>query len=134
MTTGVNLNQYFGPGSHIPWHSDSESLFGPQNQPELIVSVSLGHSVEFQVRRAWYRFPSPIKLDHGDLLVMNGPAQPEYEHRTVSGLQGPRIPMGHTTRCVLSTSRSTCRCNVLCSALVRARFSRAGFPSGGMWG
>ena len=91
VPTGVNLNRYSGSGSHIPWHSDNESLFGPQNQPKLMVSMSLGHSVEFQLRRARCGVPSPIQLDRGDLLVMDGLAQLEYEHRTVSGLQGPRV-------------------------------------------
>ena len=31
MPTGVNLNWYAGPRSCIPWHSDNEPLFGPQN-------------------------------------------------------------------------------------------------------
>ena len=84
MPTGVNLNLYSGSGSYIPWHSDDESLFGPQNQPELMVSMSLGHSVEFQVRRARSGVPSPIQLDHGDLLIRDGLAQSECEHRTVS--------------------------------------------------
>ena len=84
MLTGVNLNRYSRSDPCIPWHKDNESLFGPQNQPELIVSVSLGHSVVFMV-------PSPIRLDHGDILVMDGLAQSEYEDRTVSGLQGPPI-------------------------------------------
>ena len=35
--------------------------------------------------------PSSIMLDHGDLLVMHGPAQSECAHRTVPGLQGPRV-------------------------------------------
>ena len=43
LPTGVNLNRYSGPGSCIRWHSDNEPLFGPPNQPELVVSVSLGH-------------------------------------------------------------------------------------------
>ena len=80
-----------GSRSCIPWHSDDESLFGPPNQPKLIVSMSLGHSVEFQVRRASSDVPSSITLDHGELLVMDGLAQSEYAHRTVSGLQGLRV-------------------------------------------
>ena len=82
----VNLNQYTGPGSHIRWHSDNEPLFGPQNSPELIVSTSLSYSVEFQVRRrAPGEVPSSIRLDHGDVLVMDGLAHSEYEHCTASG-------------------------------------------------
>ena len=75
VPTGVNLNRYSCSGSCIPWHSDTEFLFGPQNQPKLIVSMSLGHSVEFQVRRGRCGVPSPVKLDHGDILVMDGLAQ-----------------------------------------------------------
>ena len=35
--------------------------------------------------------PALITLDHGDLLVMDGPTQSEYVHCTASGLQGPRV-------------------------------------------
>ena len=82
VPTGVNLNRYSGSGSCIPWHSDNESLFAPPNQPKLIVSMGLGHSVVFQVRRAPGDVPSSITLDHGDFLVMDGSAQLEYAHRT----------------------------------------------------
>ena len=87
----MNLNQYAGSGSFIRWHSDNEPLFGPQNSPKLIASLSLGNSVEFKVRRRAPRgVPSSTRLDHGDILVMDGSAQPEYEHCTASELQGPR--------------------------------------------
>ena len=68
LPTGVNLNHYDGPSSCIRWHSDNEPLFGPQNSPKLIVSMSLGNSVEFKVRRGRGSVPSLITLDHGDLL------------------------------------------------------------------
>ena len=106
MPTGVNLNQYAGPGSFIRWHGDNEPLFGPQNFPKLIISLSSGNSVEFMVRRrASGNFPSLITLDHGDLLVMDGLTQSEYEHCTASELQGPRVNLTyrwvaqHTTSC-----------------------------------
>ena len=109
MPTGVNLNQYTGPGSLIRWHSDNEPLFGPQNFPKLIVSFSLGNSVEFKVRRrAPCNVPSSIRLDHGDVLVMDGLAQLEYEHCTASELHGPRVNLTyrwvaqHTASCPLA--------------------------------
>ena len=68
VPTGVNLNHYDGSRSCVRWHSDNESLFGPPNQPKLIVSLSSGHSV---VRRALGDVPSSITLDHGDLLIMD---------------------------------------------------------------
>ena len=102
----MNLNQYAGPGSLIRWHSDNEPLFGPQNSPKLIVSLSLGNPVEFMVRRrAPGEVPTSIRLDHGDILVMDGLAQSEYEHCTASGLQGPRVNLAyrwvaqHTASC-----------------------------------
>ena len=45
----------------------------------------------FQVRRVSGDVPSSTTLDHGDLLVMDGSAQSEYAHRTMPGLQGPRV-------------------------------------------
>ena len=108
MPTGVNLNRYSGSGSCVPWHSDNESFFGPPNLPKLKVSMSLGHSVVFQVRRVPGDVPSPIELDHGDLLVVDGQAQSGYAHRTVRGLQGPRVNLAyrwvaqHTASCPLA--------------------------------
>ena len=127
MPTGVKLNWYSGSGSCTPWHSDNESLFGPRNRPKLIVIMSLGHSMVFQVRRGRYGVPSPIQLVHGDLLVMGGLAQSEYEHRTVSGLQGPRDNLTfrwvtqHIAWCPLASA-------MLCALPSCARFRRAGSP------
>ena len=92
VPTGVNLNRYVGDGSCIPWHCDNERLFGSPCEPKVIVSKSLGHSVLFKLRR---RTPEktlfPIWLDHGDLLVMDGLTQSEFEHSTASELEGPRV-------------------------------------------
>ena len=92
VPTGVNLNRYAGNGSRIPWHCDNELLFGSPFEPKVIVSMSLGHSVLFKLRRrASENTPSQIRLDHGDLLVMDGLTQLEYEHSTASELEGPRV-------------------------------------------
>ena len=88
----MNLNRYAGWGSSIPWHCDNEPLFGDQGDPKVIVSISLGSSVDFRVcRRGRRNAPSSIRLDRGDLLVMDGLAQSEYERSTSSELQGPRV-------------------------------------------
>ena len=91
LPTGVNLNHYDGSRSCVRWHSDNESLFGPRDSPKLIVSLSLGNPVEFKVRRVSDSVTSSITLNHGDVLVMDGSAQSEYEHCTASELQGPRV-------------------------------------------
>ena len=122
VPTVLNLNRNSGPRSFTRWHSDNEPLFGPQNSPKLIVSLSLGNSVELMVRRrAPDNFPSSIRLDHGDVLVMDGLAQSEYEHCTASGLHGPRVNL--TYRWVAENTASCPLAGVVC-----ARFSRARFP------
>ena len=79
-------------------------------------------------RRASRNFPSSIRLDHGDVLVMDGLAQSEYEHCTASELQGPRgnltyrLVAQHTASCPLAGVVGLCAPNVC------ARFGRAKFP------
>ena len=51
VPTGVNLNPYSGDGSCIPWHCDNLRLFGFPFEPKVIVSMSLGHSALFKLRR-----------------------------------------------------------------------------------
>ena len=56
-------------------------------------------------RRAPGEVPSAIRLDHGDVLDMDGLAQSECERCTASGLHGPRVDLTyrwvaqHTASC-----------------------------------
>ena len=126
---GVRFRLCRLPGSRVHWCvCDDQPVFGPQNSLKLAVSMSVGYSVEFQLRRRTPgAAPSSVRLDHGDILVMDGLAQSEYEHRTVSGAAGslgqPYVSLGNAAHCVLSTHK----CTGLSSALVCARFGR-GFP------
>ena len=62
--------------------------------------------------------PSSIRPDHGDVLVMDGLAQSEYEHCTVSELQGQRVNLTyrwvaqHTASCPLRRRGGLCAPNV----------------------
>ena len=130
MTMGVNFNRYAGCGSSIPWHSDDELLFGDQCDPKVIVSMSLGSSVDFRVcSRGRRNAPSSIGLDRGDLLVMDGLAQSEYEHSTSSELQGPQVNL--TYRWI---TQHTPTCNFCGPGLVvlchRVRKVCPGWPRG----
>ena len=82
----VNLNRYSG---------SSHASLGTAIPNQSKLRVSLAHSVEFQVRRASSDVPSSITLNRGDLLVMDGLAQSECAHRTMSGLQGPRVNLAY---------------------------------------
>ena len=75
-------------------------------------------------------FPLRLRLDHGDLLVMDGlnPIGVFTLARCVWAAGSSGKPyfyrLGHTTHCVLSTSRRS----GLCAPNVCERFSRAKFP------
>ena len=116
VPTGVNLNRYAGDGSFIPWHRDNERLFGSPSEPKVIVSMSLGHSVLFKLcRRASEKTVTPIWLDHGDLLVMDGLTQEEFWHSTASELEGPRVNL--TYRWISQHIRSCPQAGLICGAL-----------------
>ena len=116
VPTGVNLNRYAGDGSCIPWHCDNERLFGSPFEPKVIVSLSLGHSALFKLRRrAPENTHSQIRLDHGDLLVMDGLTQLEYEHSTASEMLGPRVNL--TFRWISQHIRSCPQAGLICGAL-----------------
>ena len=85
VPTGVNLNRYSGKGSRIPWHCDNELLFGSPFEPKVIVSMSLGHSFLFKLRRRTSEnTPSQIRY---------GLTQLEHEHSSASELEGPRVDL-----------------------------------------
>ena len=82
LPTAANLNLERGRFSRVAWHSDNEPLFGERGEPKLIVSMSFGDSGALQVEG---------RLDHGDLLVMDGQCQDEFLHCTDPGLEQERI-------------------------------------------
>ena len=93
VPTGVNLNRYAGDGSFIPWHCDNERLFGHPSEPKVIVSMSLGHSVLFKLRRRRPENTHSYKFDWivVTFFVMDGPTQSEYVHSAASELSGPPV-------------------------------------------
>ena len=126
---GVNLKQYSLVQDHLfVGTATTNPCSGHRISLQLIVSMSFGHSVVFQVRRVTGDVPSSITLDHGDLLVMDGPAQSEvctsHGAWAAGSLVLTLLTAGlHITCCVLST----CRRSWLCSPIVCARFGRAKF-------
>ena len=83
----------------------------------LTVCVSRGYSVGFQVhRREPGEVPSSIRLDNGDILVMDGLAQSEYEHRLGCRVLGlTYVPLDNAAHCILSTNwRNVLLCLRVC--------------------
>ena len=117
MPGGVNLNLYSGGKACIPRHSDNEPLFGGGGDSKLIVSVSFGATATFRWARNSDRDRSSgwsQRLSHGDILVMDGKAQDQFEHWTEAGVQEERISLTyrwikqHNPGCVSATTGVLC--------------------------
>ena len=93
LPTAANLNLYRGWKSCVGWHCDDEPLFGKCGDAKLIVSVSLGSFALFRWRRQSCSSDEgrSCRLDHGDILVMDGQCQDEFLHRTSPGREQDRI-------------------------------------------
>ena len=93
LPTAANLNLYRGWKSCVGWHCDDEPFFGKCGDAKLIVSVSLGNFALFRWRRQSCSSDegSSCRLDHGDILVMDGQCQDEFLHRTNPGRELDRI-------------------------------------------
>ena len=116
VPTAANLNLYRGWKSCVGWHCDDEPLFGKCGDAKLIVSVSLGTFTVFRWRRQ--SCPSDeggsCRLDHGDILVMDGQCQDEFLHRTDPGREQDRINITfrwvkqHVSSCLLLKAGVAC--------------------------
>ena len=93
VPTAANLDLYRGWNSCVGWHSDDEPLFGECGDANLIVSVSLGSSALFRFRRQSCPYDEGhlCRLDHGEVLVMDGQCQDEFLHCTGCGREQERI-------------------------------------------
>ena len=107
VPTAANLNLYRGLHSRVGWHCDDEPLFGKCGDAKLIVSVSLGTFALFR----WRRRSCPddeggsCRLDHGDILVMDGQCQDEFLHRTDPGREQVKQ---HVSSCPLLKAGVAC--------------------------
>ena len=116
VPTAANLNLYRGGKSCVGWHRDDEPLFGKCGDAKLIVSVSLGSSAVLRWRRQ--SCPSDegrsCRLDHGDILVMDGQCQDEFLHRTDPGGEQDRVNITfrwvkqHVSSCPLLKPGAAC--------------------------
>ena len=89
MLTLVNLNRYAVPGSCV-----GIAITSPCSAQRMRLSSLCEFRQFCGVRGASSRIVRSALFDyvgHGDLLVMDGLTQSEYAHRTVPGLQGPRV-------------------------------------------
>lgn len=101
----VLANLYRNGSDSVAWHADDEPELGDE---PVIASVSLGAAREFRIRRWSPVNPEArraradswtITLRHGDLLVMRGRSQADYQHCIPKTTRptGPRINLTFRT-------------------------------------
>ncbi len=73
----VLLNLYRDGRDGMGWHADDEPELG---HDPVIASVSLGATRRFQLRHRKRRETVPIDLEHGSVLLMQGPTQHHWVH------------------------------------------------------
>lgn len=71
------INYYPDGDSYISWHSDGESDIIKNSD---IVSVNLGGSRIFKLRNNKTKEVKNVLLKNGDILIMSGNCQNEYQH------------------------------------------------------
>jgi len=94
LPNSCNINYYEDGHQCVGWHSDNEHLFQSKHRDCLIISLSLGASRKFQIRRQWTQeTPVTIDLNNGDLMTMEGLFQRFYSHRVPreAHIREPRI-------------------------------------------
>ena len=90
MFNGVLVNLYRTGDDHLGWHSDDETVNGPE---PIIASISLGAERRFDLRHKESGERVSTMLPHGSLLVMSGKSQSHWLHRIAKtpALTEPRI-------------------------------------------
>ena len=91
-----NLNLYEDGGMTVGWHSDDERLFQGKFRDCRIISLSLGATRKFELRRNWpedrEEHVQRVVLNSGDLLTMEGMFQKHFQHRVPrEDVKEPRI-------------------------------------------
>lgn len=90
----VLCNYYRDGKDSISWHSDDESILGPEENNILIASLSFGNSRRFVLRNRENRIDKKeFLLEHGDIFLMGGETQKYWEHSIpkTSKKVGPRL-------------------------------------------
>lgn len=91
------MNLYDDGGMSVGWHSDDESLFQGKFRDINIISLSLGVTRNFELRRNWPEAREDnvarMRLQSGDIMTMEGMLQKHFQHRVPKEecVEAPRI-------------------------------------------
>lgn len=86
--TGLRFNSvlgnlYRGGRDSMGWHADDEPEIGPSANDRHIASLSFGDDRRFVLRCAESQEKTEVLLGGGDLLVMRGTTQSEFQHAVI---------------------------------------------------
>ena len=107
----VNVNYYADGKQACGWHSDRERLFRDPLNGVDIVSLSIGASRLFQIKKYFSGLVKNILLEEdGYLLWMSGNMQTHYVHQIppMASSRGDRI---NFTWRIIRNHESSCPCN-----------------------
>jgi len=109
LPNSCNVNLYYSGSASVGWHTDNEPIFESKIRDCLIISLSLGVSRKFQVKRNDSdKIIKDVMLGNGDLMTMEGLFQKHFLHRVpkMPHVVGKRI--NFTWRWVTAHVRSEC--------------------------
>jgi len=109
LPNSCNVNLYYSGSASVGWHTDNEPIFESKIRDCLIISLSLGVSRKFQVKRNDSdKILKDVMLGNGDLMTMEGLFQKHFLHRVpkMPHVVGKRI--NFTWRWVTAHVRSEC--------------------------
>lgn len=111
MFNYVLMSYYRDGRDSISWHSDDEKFLGPE---PTIASVSLGGTRRFLLRHKETRVKQEFQLNHGDLLIMHGRCQADWEHHVPKTAKAvdPRINITFRDAKNIAGSRNYYKYNV----------------------
>ena len=91
-------NLYRDGRDSMGWHRDHEPELGPDPH---VVSLSLGASRDFDVRRDADRLTQRFALGHGDLILMGTESQTKWTHSIPKRLKIKKLRINLTFRQVI---------------------------------
>ena len=97
-TNTVLGNLYRDGRDSMGWHRDHEPELGPDPH---VVSLSLGASRDFDVRRDADRLTQRFALGHGDLILMGTESQTKWTHSIPKRLKIKKLRINLTFRQVI---------------------------------
>lgn len=97
-TNTVLANLYRDGRDSMGWHRDHEPELGPDPH---VVSLSLGASRDFDVRRDSDKWTQRFALGHGDLMLMGTESQTKWTHSIPKRLKIKKLRINLTFRHVI---------------------------------